>query len=196
MKGYLRFLVVGLILGLFLEAELKLVAGIRPATFVYTLFAYPIIISLSYLGSRLLDRIFSSRWKGDIIHYAGTAFFGLMVEWFLLGNGLGSNAFQLGMVAMWTTFCFGPRILTRSGLEGSSPYRKFWRAYVVVGFLVTAGILLVSGTAAKTVIAVVSLSATYIVWSISLLVMAWHSRYSLQVVSGSRSVDFPHNFSG
>ncbi len=178
MKKYLQFLLVGLILGLFTEAELKLVAGIKPSGFIIAVFAYPVIMTLSYAGSRLLDRLVSSTWRADILHYLAAGFGGLAIEWTLLGNGPGSHAIQLGMFAMWTTFCFGPRILTRDFPAMGKSRKIFWAAFSIVAVLLTAIILLTPNPNARVVITVFGLSGTYIIWSIWLLILAWKTRQS------------------
>ncbi len=172
---YSRFLLAGLVLGLFTEAELKLVAGIKPAGFVVAVFAYPVLVSLAYAGSKWIDRVVASRWIGDLIHYVGSAVVGLAVEWTVLGTGPGSNAIQIGMVGMWTTFCFGPRVLTRFGVS-ENPARRFWLAFAVVAVVVTVSIVLTPDAKAKVVVAVLTLSAAYVLWSVWLLIMAWRSR--------------------
>lgn len=175
MLFYLRFLGVGLVLGLFTEIELKLVAGVKPSTFVPALFLYPIIVSISFGVSRFLDRITSSRWKGDVLHYFGSGIAGLAFEWILLGNGPGSNAFQLGMFAMWTTFCFGPRILVREPIVSTALARRFWMTFTITSILLTIVVVVATGKA-RVVVAVLGLSAAYIVWSLWLLRLAWVSR--------------------
>jgi len=176
MKTYWRFLWIGLILGLFTEFELKLVAGINPPAFIIALFAYPILLSLAYAGSRFLDRFVSSTWKGDVLHYIASGLGGLAIEWGLLGNGPGSNAIQLGMFAMWTTFCFGPRVLTRNAAVIDKARRWFWTAFGIAAVLLTVMALLMPSPEAKLVIVVLSLSGTYLIWSIWLLYLAWKSR--------------------
>lgn len=175
MKIFGRFLAIGLVLGLFTEFVLKVMAGIKPSGFVIAVFAYPVLVSFAYAASQLVDRVVASRWRGDLLHYAGSGLGGLAVEWVLLGNGPGSNAFQPGMFAMWTTFCFGPRILTRASVVGTRRPRRFWIAFVVVGLPLALGVAAVPGKA-KIVFAVLGLSAAYIVWSLWLLLLAWSDR--------------------
>ena len=177
MRRYLHFLLIGLLLGLFTEVQLKLVAGINPPAFHIALAAYPVILSLVYALSRLIDRWVATGWNGDLLHYALAGFGGLAVEWTLLGNGPGSNALQFGMFAMWTTFGFGPRILTRT----ASPVvrrgrRGVWFAFAVVGLLLTAWVFWSSDPGAKVVLAVFGLSASYTLWSLWLLWLAWRDR--------------------
>ena len=177
-KTYWRFLWTGLILGLFTEAELKLIAGVKPSGFVIALFAYPVLISLAYAASRLVDRVVSSTWRADLLHYVGSGLGGLAIEWGLLGNRPGSNAIQLGMFAMWTTFCFGPRVLVRPASAPATSVRRFWTAFAVAAAVLTFCVLLFSHAEAKIVIAVVGLSVTYTVWSVWLLILGWRSRPS------------------
>lgn len=124
MTNLFRFVLIGLVLGLYTEVQFKLIAGIMPSTFIVTVFVYPVIVTLSYVGRRLIDRLILSTWKGDILHYMAAGLGGLGIEWVLLGNGPESNAFQLGMFAMWMTFCFGPRILILISMVPSWFYWK------------------------------------------------------------------------
>ncbi len=175
MRTYGRFLAVGLTLGLFTEFVLKLVARAKPSGFVIVVIAYPIIVSFAYAASRLIDHIVASRWIGDMLHYAGSGIGGMAIEWTLLGNGPGSNAFQLGMFAMWTTFCFGPRILTRETVIATPRARRFWIAFVLIGTLITVAVLAATGKP-KIVLAVLTLSAAYLLWSLWLLRLAYQDR--------------------
>ncbi len=176
MSTYFRFLFIGLILGLHTEIQFKLIAGIKPAGFIIAVFAYPVIISLSYLASRWIDRLVESSWKGDLIHYFASGVFGLAVEWGLLGNGPGSNAFQLGMFAMWTSFCFGPRVLTRPAACIEKSGRGFWWAFASTGTLLAAIVLSIGNPKARLVVSILGLSGLYIGWSIWLLRLAWQAK--------------------
>jgi len=171
MRRYFQFLLIGLILGLFTEVQLKFVAGINPAAFLVAMAVYPVILTLMLGVGELLDRTVPSVWTADLLHYLIGGVGGLAFEWFLLGNDPGSNAFQPGMFAMWTTFCFGPRVLTRSSI--GTGVRKFWTAFAVVALLMTAFLLIVPpDTGARVVLAVYGLSLSYAVWSVWLLVLA------------------------
>lgn len=187
MPRYIRFLLIGLVLGLFTEIQLKLIAGINPPAFIIALAAYPVFVSLSYAISNWIDRRAWTVWKGDMVHYAIVGFIGLAVEWTLLGNGPGSNAIQLGMFAMWTTFGFGPRVLTRISSPIGKGGRIFWWAFAIAGALLTASILTASAPGAKVVVAVIGLSVTYAVWSVWLLVLAWKSRHDDEMVAAARA---------
>ena len=169
-------MLIGLVLGLFTEVQLKLIARSHPSAFLSALFIYPVILTVSYGLHNFIDRQISSRWKGDILHYMIVGIGGLGIEWGLLGNGPGSNAYQLGMFAMWTTFCFGPRILTRDSPVIQGARRKFWLAFGLAAVLLTGIVLLTHNPEARIVIVVLGLSTTYIAWSAWLLVLAWRSR--------------------
>lgn len=186
MKEYLRFLLLGLILGLFTEIQLKLVAGTNPGSFGIVLVAYPVIITFFYAISRLIDNLSTSRWTADLMHYLFVGLFGLLVEWTLLGNGPGSNAIQTGMFAMWTTFGFGPRILTRVSPAVKNSSRRFWITFGAAAILLTLMVLLASTPGAKVVTAVVALSVMYICWSLWLLLIAWRSSRQINHAAGSQ----------
>jgi len=176
MTRYLRFLGSGLILGLFTEVQLKLTAGVKPQGLVVALFAYPVLVTLFYASSRMIDRVVASTWTGDVLQYLGAGLGGLAIEWTLLGNGPASNAFQLGMFAMWTTWGFGPRILTRDAAIGAPVRRRFWYAFASAALLLTVTVLLTPGPKTKLVISVLGLSGTYVIWSVWLLAIGWRAR--------------------
>lgn len=181
MRGYLKFLLVGLVLGLLTEVQLKLIAGINPPAFIVAVFAYPVLVTLSYAGSRAINQLVSSTWTGDLLHYMIAGIGGLAFEWVLLGNGPGSNAFQPGMFAMWTTFCFGPRVLTREVPELDGARRRFWRVFATAAVLLAAIVLVAPNPNAKVVLSVIGLSASYIAWSMWLLILGWRSRRPLRI---------------
>ena len=166
---------------MFTEVVFRLIATVNTKAFLSAVFLYPVILTLSYAAHKFVNRLIASQWRGDVLHYLASGLFGLWVEWTLLGNGPDSNAFQPGMFGMWTTFCFGPRVLTRESPLIEAARRKFWQAFGVVAVLSIVILLLITNPDAKFVIAVMGLSATNIVWSIWLLVMAWRARQHLMM---------------
>jgi len=177
MKAYFSFLGVGLVLGLYTEVQLKLVAGIKPKGFIVVLFAYPLFLTFFYATSRIINRLVASSWKADVVHYLVVGAIGLAIEWTWLGNGPGSNAWQLGMWAMWTTWGFGPRVLTRDSGVLVQGRKRFWSAFITVAILLSATVLIVTNPKFKLVVSVTALSASYLVWSVWLLILGWRSRH-------------------
>lgn len=169
---YFRFLTAGLILGLFTEFLLRIVAGIKPEAFGLAVVFYPVFLTLAFFASRVLDRRIPDAWKADIAHYVLSGLGGLAVEWNLLGNGPGSNAIQIGMWAMWTTFCFGPRVLVRKPALFSGSNRRLWLAFGIVSTILTLSVLVMPARDQKVVVAVLGLTISYVLWSVWLLVMA------------------------
>ena len=166
---------MGLVLGLYTEVQFKLLARINVQAFLSALVLYPVILTVAYVAQKYIDRLSLSPWKADVLCYMAAGIGGLGVEWGLLGNGPGSNANQLGMFAMWTTFCFGPRVLTRDSSLSQAARRTFWRAFGLTAVLLAAVVLVVQTPEAKIVIAVLGLSGTYLVWSVWMLVLARRS---------------------
>ena len=101
---YLRFLVIGLVLSLYTEIQFKLLARVNVQAFLSALLLYPAILAVAYAAHKYFDRLRVSPWKADILYYLAAGMGGMGIEWGLLGNGPGSNANQIGMFAMWTTF--------------------------------------------------------------------------------------------
>ncbi len=176
MKSYIRFLSIGLVLGLYTEFIFRVIATSNHKAFGFAVIFYPVILTLAYIANKVINSWSASQWSGDVAHYLVSGICGLGVEWILLGNGPGSNAFQLGMFAMWTTFCFGPRILTRDDPTINNSRRKFWQAFGLTAIVCLVVIVLIKKPDARFVVAVLALSATNIVWSIWLLIMARRTR--------------------
>lgn len=182
---FLRFLFTGLVLGLYTEVLLKLIAGANPSAFAGALLGYPVILTLSFGAGRVIDRVIGSPRGADLIHYALCGIGGLAIEWTFLGNGPGSNAFQLGMFGMWTTFCFGPRVLTRTPRMDAALRRTFWRVFTVVAVALAVTVAALPTPAAKVVVAVLGLSGAYVVWSAWLLWIAHRFHGSVPGVAGA-----------
>lgn len=179
MARYLHFLLAGMVLGLFTEALFKLAAGIHPEAFPITLVVYPILLTVAYLGGGLVNRFVESTLRADLITYFGAGIIGLAIEWTLLGNGPGSNAIQIGMFAMWTTFCFGPRVLTRPATR--SMRRWFWGAFVGVALVITPLVLILPNPKARVVVAVLAMTASNLIWSAWVGGMAWRTRHETRL---------------
>jgi len=134
-------------------------------------------LTFFYATSRIIDRLVTSSFKADTLHYLVVGTIGLAVEWTWLGNGPGSNAWQLGMWAMWTTWGFGPRVLTRDSAVLAQGRKRFWRAFVTVAILLSGAVLIATNPKFKLVVSVTALSASYLVWSVWLLILGWRSRH-------------------
>lgn len=175
MRRFSRFLFIGLLLGLFTEIQLHLVARINPGALIMAGSSYPVIVSLAHLLSQWLDRLMASRWSADVLHCAACGGAGLAVEGTVLGNGPESPAFQPGMFAMWTVSGFGPHLLTRDSGFLQQAGRQFWAVYAVASLLLTGLVLWGTTHEAKLAVAIWGLSATYIVWSVWLFRLGWRT---------------------
>ena len=176
MKLYGRFLLIGLVLALCTEFTLKVMTAVKPWTFLIAACLYPIILSLGYAGSRVLDRVCATTWCADVWYYLASGLGGLAIEWGVLGNGPASHAIQPAMFAMWTTFCFGPRLLTRESAMLAHARRRFWLTFACATALHTALIGLLANPQAQIVIATLGGSGLYMLWSLWLLYLAWRTR--------------------
>lgn len=176
MKSWLKFVAFGVALGLFAEAELKLVAGLKPEGFLPAVLLYPVILTAFFGIQKGIDRIVPTRWAGDLLFYGVAGFGGLAIEWTFLGNGPESDAVQLGMFAMWTTFVFGPRVLSRENPAKPKFRKRFWIIVLLAALVLTPAILTAGGPIGKIYAAVYGLCGLYIGWSCWLLFTAWRDR--------------------
>jgi hypothetical protein len=124
-----------------------LLGRFNPQALAAAVFLYPIILSLAWVGQRLIDRWIHRRLTADITCYFASGVTGLAVEWLLLGNSPAGNpnAIQIGMFCMWTTFCFGPRLMVRQDDSTRSLRRRIWMFFggyfalsTVLGLLIPA----------------------------------------------------------
>jgi hypothetical protein len=187
MTSWLKYLALGLVLGLFAEAQLKLVAGLKPEGFLPAVLLYPVILTAFFGIQKGIDRIVPSRWAGDLLFYGTAGFGGLAIEWTFLGNGPQSNAFQLGMFAMWTCFVFGPRVLSRESPAALRFRKRFWLSVLLAALALTPAILTAGGPIGKTYVAVYGLSGLYIVWSCWLIFAAWRDRRAWNEVLATKA---------
>ena len=73
----MRFVLIGLVLGLFTEFVFRLIATANPKAFLSAVFLYPVILTLAYAAHKFIDRVISSQWRGDVLHYLASGFCGL-----------------------------------------------------------------------------------------------------------------------
>ena len=147
MKNFIKFLAVGYVFALGVEVQYRLLGRFNPKALAAAIFLYPFILSLAWLGGRLIDRMIRRQLTADIFCYFACGVVGLAVEWFFLANSPAANpnASQIGMFCMWTTFCFGPRLLVRGDGSTRSLRRKIWMFFggyfvvsTVLGLLIPA----------------------------------------------------------
>ena len=164
MMNCLRFVAVGYIFALGVEIQYRLLGRFNPQALAAAIFLYPIILSLAWLGERLIDRWIRRQLTADIVCYFACGVTGLAVEWLLLGNSPAANpnAFQIGMFCMWTTFCFGPRLLVRDDDSTRSLRRRIWMFFGGYFVLSTVLGLLIPALQARFVVIILTSVAAYL----------------------------------
>lgn len=164
MKNYIRFLAFGYVFALGVEVQYRLFGRFNPQALTAAVLLYPIILSLAWLGGWLIDRRIRRQLTADIICYFACGVTGLAVEWLLLGNSPAANpnAFQIGMFCMWTTFCFGPRLLVRDDDSTRSLRRRIWMLFGGYFALSTAFGLLIPAPQVRFVLIILTSVATYL----------------------------------
>lgn len=188
--NYWKYVATGCVLGLFIEAEFRLLGRFNPGAMCFAMICYPIFVSLAYLGSRLIDRFVRHQFAGDLIHYFSSGLFGLAVEWTLLGNSPWGNpkAVQSAMFCMWAAFCFGPRVLLRNAQQRSLPRRLV--GWLLAGYgVVSIGVAIaLRDPQQRFVVILLSTMAVYFVINILLALVAIQSwRHSRCVAASAAS---------
>jgi len=145
--NFLRFVATGYAFGIGVEIQYRLIGRFNPQALVAAIFLYPFILSFAWLGQKVIDKCVSRRLIADIACYFTCGISGLAIEWTLLGNSPSANpnAIQIGMFCMWTTFCFGPRLLVRTDEATHRLRRRIWQFFgayfvlsTVIGLLIPA----------------------------------------------------------
>ena len=118
MKKFLTFVAIGSLVALVVEFQFNLLATHNPGNFIFTLFFYPLYLSVVYQVSSWLD---SNRagFMSDLLYYLFFGLLGLAFEWFVIGNSPWGNpeASNIGMWAFWVAVALVPRIMTRQAAE-------------------------------------------------------------------------------
>lgn len=141
MNKFLKFILVGYIFAMVVEFQFNILATGNIGNFIFTGIFYPVYLTLVYFSSKLIDRIFKSKYKASIVYYLIFGFIGLMLEWFMIGNSPWQNpdANQAGMFAFWVALTFMPRIFTDeehdvAGLKRG--IKKIYAAYAIITTIV------------------------------------------------------------
>jgi hypothetical protein len=171
MKNYIKFVAIGYVFALGVEVQYRLLGKFNPKALAAAIFLYPIILSFAWLGGRLIDRRIHRQLTADIVCYFACGLTGLAVERLLLGNSPAANpnAYQIGMFCMWTTFCFGPRLLIRCD-DSTRPLRRriwmFFGAYFAVSTVLG---LLIAAPQARFVVIILTSVAAYLGMNVLLI---------------------------
>lgn len=140
---YLAFVAIGSIFST-VEEFLTIVAVRHDVgTFVFTtLIVWPVVLSIVYATSGLVDRPFHTERAREIAHFFVYGAVGLLTEWFLMAphlapwRMLGQAAlvvvllFQLGMCSFWTAVTTGPRLFLNPDANHQLTKRRVQRFYV------------------------------------------------------------------
>jgi len=197
--SYWKFVATGCVLGLFIEAEFRLLGRFNPGAMCFAMVCYPMFVSLAYLGSRLIDRFVRHQFAGDLLHYFSCGLFGLAVEWTLLGNSPWGNpkAVQSAMFCMWAAFCFGPRVLLRNAEQRWLLRKLIW--WLLAGYgVVSIGVAIaIRDPQQRFVVILLSTMAVYFVINILLALLAIQSwRHSRRLEASAASEDLDQGLSG
>jgi len=171
MKNYVRFVAIGYIFAIGVEIQYRLIGRFNPQALVAAIFLYLFILSFAWLGQKVIDKCVSRRLTADIASYVACGLSGLAVEWVLLGNSPAANpnAIQIGMFCMWTTFCFGPRLLIRQDDSTRLLRRRTWQFFGAYFVLSTIIGLLIPAQPTRFVVMILVSVAAYIGMNILLL---------------------------
>lgn len=143
MQKYLAFLAIGSFFST-IEEFLTIVAVRHDKpTFVFTtIIVWPVVLSIVYWTSRLLDRRFPTEQSREVAHLVVYGAVGLLTEWFLMAPHLAPwrmlgqapvllvLLFQLGMCAFWTTVTTAPRLFLNADESHRRTRKRILRFYL------------------------------------------------------------------
>ena len=112
MKKYFNFVLVGLLYTVPPEFLNQVVVHGIFLGYLNTLFINFLLLSFGYYVNVNVDRIFRRR-SAAVYYYLFFGFFGVMFEWFIIGNSPWKNpdASQITMFSYWAGLFLVPRIL-------------------------------------------------------------------------------------
>ena len=169
--NFIRFVATGYVFAIGVEIQYRLIGRFNPQALAAAIFLYPFILSFAWLGQKVIDKCVSSQLRADITCYCACGLSGLAVEWTLLGNSPAANpnAIQIGMFCLWTTFCFGPRLLVRKDDSNRRLRKRIWQFFGVYFVLSTVISLLIPAPQTRFVVIILVSVAAYIGMNVLLL---------------------------
>lgn len=115
MKQLLIFVLLGLLFAAPGEILNQILARHNIRAFRSTMISYVGLLLIGFFVGKGLSALFTKS-KARLIYYLLFGFFGLMVEWFLLGNAPVLEPFQIitqpGMFTYWGTMLLAPYLMT------------------------------------------------------------------------------------
>ncbi len=144
MKRFLLTPVLGSLFATLGEFLFCVLVRQRMPDYLFTLAAYPVILALTYMPLRWIERRMPSELSADMAVYAVAGLMGLAIEWFVIGNSPWANpeANDLGMFAYWATVLAMPRLFldVRTYLRpvrraASIAFAVYAAAALAVGFI-------------------------------------------------------------
>jgi len=182
MKRYLKFIAVGLVFALFVEFIYRFIGRFNPKAFGIALLFYPFYLTFAYTISRIADRVIKSPLWANVFCFIFFGFFGLMVEWKLLGNSPSGNpnASQIGMFAMWTVFSCMPRLFTDP--EAPANIKKVVTRFFTANAVITIPVALMLSQPQRFIWSIYSQVVAYVV---TMLFLFWYFKILADSTSGS-----------
>ena len=118
MKKLVEFIISGISFAFPGEVLNQILSKHNIHAFMNTMFSYIFLLFTGFFAGNVINRIVKDKSRAAIIYYLLFGTFGLMIEWFLLGNAPILDLFQIivqpGMFTFWGTLLLGPRILMES----------------------------------------------------------------------------------
>ena len=143
MKNYPAFLAIGSFFSTIEEFLTIVACRHEVGTFIFTtLIVWPVVLTIVYWTSRLVDRGFATERAREMAHFLVWGAVGLLTEWFLMApplapwNMLGQVSwpvvlvFQLGMCSFWTTVTTAPRLFLNADETHRRTKKRILRFYV------------------------------------------------------------------
>jgi hypothetical protein len=141
MKKLLTFVLLGLLFATPGEVLNQILSRHNLRAFRSTMISYSVLLVIGFFVEKGIRAMCRTKSKGRVIHYLLFGFLGLMVEWFLLGNGPSLNPVQLivqpGMFTFWGTMLLAPLLMMEPDFPGlKKSFATFFLSFSLLYLLV------------------------------------------------------------
>ncbi|MFH1308345.1 MAG: hypothetical protein ABIH72_05835 [archaeon] len=131
MNKFFKFIIIGILFATVAEFVLNILILKNINSYLFTFIIYFTLLTFAYFLGKIINKI--RKPYSEILYYIIASTFGLMFEWFLLGNApwLNLDANQIGMFSFWAAVFMMPRIFCLKN-ENLNKLKKYIKVYFII----------------------------------------------------------------